>query len=159
MRERKRLWMKKQRSTPEGRKIQNDRARKSWQNGRKDRNKLYLQVMQRVRFFAWRVRLFNTHYKTRYTAKDFAKLWKTQRGLCALSGLKLTAKNCHIDHRIPIARGGSHTLDNLRWTTVRANQMKRDMLDEEFFEMCKSVARWIAKRLIAAHHRLLNSTP
>lgn len=72
-------------------------------------------------------------------AKIIAFLWKEQRGLCALTGDKLTRQNAEVDHIIPVAKGGNNERDNLRWTTHDANQAKRALSDEDFLLLCKKV--------------------
>lgn len=79
-------------------------------------------------------------------AKDLAKIWKAQRGLCALTGRKMD-RSAQIDHKIPLAKGGGDSLGNLQWTTAEANRAKRDLLDTEFVELCADVVSWIGKRM------------
>ncbi len=50
-------------------------------------------------------------------------LWQAQRGRCSLC-LGVIHGRYHIDHRIPIARGGQHVLSNLAITHVRCNLVK-----------------------------------
>lgn len=38
----------------------------------------------------------------------------------------------HRDHILPISRGGSHTLDNLRWLCAKHNTSKGNKLDSEW---------------------------
>lgn len=139
MRTRKREWMAKQRQTEPGRRRQNENQRRCRINGGAAKQKALFRRYRETRLFYWRSRLFNAHYKTHHTAQDLAGLWRQQRGHCALTNLKLTAANCQLDHRLPIARGGSHELENLRWTIAIANQAKRDLTDAEFLELC----RWV----------------
>jgi len=68
-----------------------------------------------------------------------ATKWKTQKGFCALSGIKLTRDNAEVDHIIPVGRGGQSILDNLRWLSKEANWAKRDLIDSEFFDLIKKV--------------------
>ena len=82
------------------------------------------------------------------TATDLAKLWKTQRGLCALTCRKLD-RTAQVDHKLPLARGGPDELTNLQWTTAEANRAKRDLTDVEFHALCLDAVRWIGKRIDA----------
>ena len=79
-------------------------------------------------------------------ARELAKIWKAQRGLCALTGVRLT-REAQVDHIVPQARGGSHGISNLRWVSAEANFAKRDLTDDEFFALCSSVVRWIGERI------------
>jgi hypothetical protein len=71
--------------------------------------------------------------------RELASLWKAQRGYCALTGERLTRENAHLDHVVPVARGGVGTVDNLRWITCDANQAKRSLLDSELFDLCRKI--------------------
>ena len=97
------------------------------------------------KFFLYRSTHFNGAFKTNHTAQQFARLWRSQLGLCALTGVKLTTENSELDHIIPKSRGGSHELTNLRWVTKLANRLKRDLLDSELIEACISVVEWAGK--------------
>lgn len=75
----------------------------------------------------------------RASTADLARLWKKQRGHCALTGERLTRENAHLDHITAKARGGSDQLKNLRWVTRPVNLAKRDLTDAEFFALCSAV--------------------
>lgn len=83
------------------------------------------------------------------TAADLAKLWKAQRGLCALTGRKLD-RTAQVDHKLPIARGGKDDLANLQWTTAEANRAKRDLTDAEFHALCVDAVACIGHRIDAS---------
>ena len=46
----------------------------------------------------------------------------------------------HIDHIIPLARGGSHTFDNIQILCYTCNFSKRDMLADEFFTWVRKIS-------------------
>jgi 5-methylcytosine-specific restriction endonuclease McrA len=101
-----------------------------------------MKEYQRRRFFWMRaVKLSGI------TARDLASLWRRQRGLCALTGDRLTRDNAEVDHILPKARGGDDSVANLRWTTRAVNRAKRDATDAEFAEMCGNVMRWLGRRI------------
>ena len=77
---------------------------------------------------------------------DLWKMWKAQRGRCALSGRKLD-RTAEIDHRIPKVRGGGDDLPNLQWVTKEANRAKRDLTEDEFQALCRDCADWIGERI------------
>lgn len=59
---------------------------------------------------------------------DFAALWT---GMCPLCGVEIDQgvrypdpMSKSIDHIVPLARGGSHTQDNLQWTHLTCNLRK-----------------------------------
>jgi 5-methylcytosine-specific restriction endonuclease McrA len=68
-------------------------------------------------------------------------IWKKQRGLCALTGEKLNAKNSSLDHIIPKSRGGTDDFSNLRWLTKEANIAKQALFDLELFDLCEKILR------------------
>jgi len=61
---------------------------------------------------------------------------------CYLTGEPLEINNpssYHLDHFIPMAKGGSNNIENLRFCTKEANQAKNDLLFDEFLELCRKV--------------------
>ncbi len=74
------------------------------------------------------------------TADDLRGIWEAQGGHCALTGRALDG-TAHLDHQLPLARGGTHDLTNLRWVTKEANLAKRDLLDVEFLALCRDVIK------------------
>lgn len=52
------------------------------------------------------------------------ELYREQNGLCALCGASLELDNCHVDHKIPVSRGGGNELENLQLTHRFCNQSK-----------------------------------
>ena len=109
--------------------------------------KAYAEKLKGRHFFRWRARNWSRYGKV--TALELARLWKSQRGLCALSGRKL-GRDAHLDHVTPKARGGRHVLTNLRWLDPRVNEARRAMTDAEFAAMCAQVAEWIGRRILAS---------
>lgn len=67
-------------------------------------------------------------------------LFNSQNGICALTGAKMIlGVSVSLDHIVPVSRGGTNDLSNLRWTTWAANKAKNNMLDKEFVELCVRV--------------------
>ena len=98
-------------------------------------------------FFYRRAKYFlASHYKcTKIKATELAKIlenkWKTQRGLCVLSGRKLRKSNLsQIDHIRPFSAGGTSSPRNLRWVHRDVNQAKRALSDAIFIRLCQEVA-------------------
>jgi len=86
----------------------------------------------------------------RATYIELARLWKSQRGKCALSGQRLARENAHLDHKLPKRRGGGDSIENLQWLSREVNMAKRDMTDAEFIAMCANVMSFIGQRIEAA---------
>lgn len=55
---------------------------------------------------------------------DYRALWAQSKGICYLCGEALDSSNVHFDHVIPLSRGGTHTMDNLKPTHPSCNQRK-----------------------------------
>ncbi len=73
------------------------------------------------------------------TAKHLLQLVERQQYRCALSGRKLTPACASLDHRIPLAKGGEHSMANL-WVLHRdVNAAKGTMTVEEFVAVCRDV--------------------
>ena len=65
--------------------------------------------------------------------------WETT---CYLTGRKINLrhpKTYQFDHVVPVAKGGSSTLDNLGICCRNANHAKYDMSVDEFLNLCKEV--------------------
>lgn len=61
---------------------------------------------------------------------------------CGLTGKSIDItkpRTYQFDHIIPRAKGGNNSLDNLQIVTKQANFAKRDLSEDEFLELCKSV--------------------
>jgi len=92
------------------------------------------------------------------TAKQIARLWKDQRGLCALTGRRLD-RTAQLDHRIPLARGGGGQISNLQWLCAEVNLAKRDLTNEEFAALCRDVMAWIGERIAVGEAILAAKAP
>ena len=99
----------------------------------------------RRRFFFIRAITFNHNNRpqTPLTALDLFSLWKKQKGICSLTGVKLDAENAAIDHIIPASLGGAHDCKNLRFVTKEVNHAKNNLLDTDFLSLCFRVTRTI----------------
>jgi hypothetical protein len=148
-REKSRRNMARIRATEEGRKRLRATSKKAWENGRRERDYAYKRKIQEKHFFVWRALNWSSRHAVKVTARDLARLWKRQRGRCALSGRKL-GRDAHLDHIHAKANGGSHDLPNLRWVDPKVNVARQDMTDVEFVEMCKQVAEYIGRRIVEA---------
>lgn len=84
------------------------------------------------------VRAFNRNRKARlkgaegtHTANDIEAQYIKQRGLCHWCGVD-TGKLYHVDHVIPISRGGRNDPDNLVIACPRCNMSKQDHTPDEW---------------------------
>jgi len=109
-----------------------------------ERNKAKMREYYARRFF-WG-RAMKLRSEGRATFREIARLWKAQRGRCALTGRRLD-RDAQLDHILPRARGGGDEITNLRWVCNAANLAKRDMTDAEFETLCADVMAWIGQRI------------
>lgn len=61
---------------------------------------------------------------------------------CYLTGKEIDlsiSRSYHLDHIIPVSRGGDNSIDNCGIACREANNAKSDLMVEEFIELCKSV--------------------
>ncbi len=66
-----------------------------------------------------------------HTATDLAEIFAAQGGRCAYCRADLKRKNKHVDHIVPLAKGGSNGRQNLQYLCAPCNQTKsaRDPID------------------------------
>ncbi len=71
-------------------------------------------------------------------------LFDEQNGKCAYCGCDLNESGKHLDHIIPIAKGGLHTANNVHWVCPTCNLSKGDKLEDEWLkkERCKPTDLW-----------------
>lgn len=89
-------------------------------------------------FFRTRQNRLRHRFESKVTARDLWSLWKSQRGLCGLTGEPLD-RYAHIDHIIPVSRGGKTEKTNLRFLSPTANMIKRHYTDQELMNFCAAV--------------------
>jgi len=58
------------------------------------------------------------------SALEIRALWHAQRGLCGICGTSMFHARAHLDHKIPVSRGGSGAIENLQWVHARCNLVK-----------------------------------
>lgn len=71
-----------------------------------------------------------------YTKEDIALLYEVQKGICIYCEEALDGKY-EIDHKIPVARGGSSWPENLQLLCRPCNRRKSDFTHEEYEERLK----------------------
>ena len=55
---------------------------------------------------------------------DIRKLWERQKGRCARCGKKLNPHAYHVDHKRPLALGGSNSIRNLQLLCPECHMLK-----------------------------------
>lgn len=108
------------RSNPKARQWNKEGTRR-W----KERNPLAVRAMRENR------RALEKTAEGRITRKNIEDLYLKQNGKCACCGVDLNNK-FHIDHIIPLSRGGSNFPENIQLLTPPCNQAKSFKTMEEF---------------------------
>lgn len=70
------------------------------------------------------------------------KKWQEKDGKCYYFKTNISLDKAHIDHKIPLARGGSNKLKNLAICHPRANGTKGTMTDKEYKSLLKCIMKW-----------------
>lgn len=68
---------------------------------------------------------------------------------CYLTGRKIDLNNSQaysLDHRVPTAKGGSNSLNNLEVSCTEANRAKADLTLNDFYKLCEEILAWRDKQ-------------
>lgn len=68
----------------------------------------------------------------RHTIEEIHSLYRVQGGLCFHCGVNLTVTGYHGDHWIPLSRGGTNWIENIRLLCPKCNRRKSDKLPSEW---------------------------
>jgi 5-methylcytosine-specific restriction endonuclease McrA len=142
-RKRKRESMARARQDPSKRQQMRDR-----QNAHYHANKTLISELGRAKYkrrFFWS-RAMKLKGPNRACTADVSRLWKYQRGLCALTGRRLD-RSAQLDHIVPKAKGGDDSQFNLQWVCNEVNYAKRDLSEGQFSLLCADVMTWLGERI------------
>lgn len=122
-RERTRLWRE---ANPE-KALEKSRQ---WESVNRDRHRATSRLWnqnnrERVKARNYRRRAIELSAEGTHTADDIKWIFQHQDGECAYCGIKLGAKY-HVDHVIPLSRGGTNYPENLACTCPTCNLSKND---------------------------------
>lgn len=109
---------------------------RAWYEANRDRVRKYKQMWQKVNRHKIvasgnRRRALIRASKGNHTPEDIALIYTSQRGLCWWCGCNV-GETYHVDHRIPLSRGGSNAPDNLVISCPACNQSKYNKLPHEW---------------------------
>lgn len=115
---------------------------RTWTAKNRDRLRRKQRAYQRARFFWFKLRRLKK--AERPSPQEIARLWKRQRGRCALTGRRLD-RTAELDHIIPKNLGGSDRLDNLQWVCREANRAKGKLSQDAFLALCADAVSYAGK--------------
>jgi 5-methylcytosine-specific restriction endonuclease McrA len=76
----------------------------------------------RVRQAAYRATAVGAHGS--FDAEDIARIFEAQNGRCNGCGIELAAATWHVDHIVPLSRGGANSADNIQILCASCNCRK-----------------------------------
>lgn len=79
-------------------------------------------------------------WKCANCARNVSKLPPAE-DCCYLCGESLSGRRTAVDHVIPVSKGGSCDVSNLRWTHHECNILKSCLYLHDFVDICKKVAK------------------
>ena len=74
------------------------------------------------------------------TSDDISGVIEKYEGLCVYCGV-MCIDNYHIDHKLPVSKGGGNNLDNLALSCPGCNWSKNDKTSEEFIAFRKKLSK------------------
>ncbi len=82
------------------------------------------------------------------TKESLGHMYETQFHKCDYCECDLDIFGKHLDHILPLTRGGMHTLSNVHWVCPKCNLSKNDKTEEEWFDMLKKQHKMIDGKII-----------
>ena len=82
------------------------------------------------------------------TKEALDMMYESQYHKCNYCNCDLDQFGKHLDHILPLSRGGRHTLNNVHWICPRCNLSKNDKTEEEWFDMLKRQHKMIGGKII-----------
>lgn len=88
------------------------------------------------------------HPQPRANRSQLTALWASQGGRCGLTGATIPpGVRPHIDHKVPVSRGGSSLPDNLHFVHPMANHAKNSHSEQEFREWLLAAADALRQKI------------
>jgi 5-methylcytosine-specific restriction endonuclease McrA len=126
-------------------KYQEQRSKRYYEKGGLQKSRVSTEKLKEVNYFKWRARSLTNLYKIKISENFLKDLLNNQEGKCILSGRNIDIKTAHLDHIIPLSRGGKNELSNFRFLCSDVNYAKRVLLDKELIDLCKDILIFIKR--------------
>ncbi len=108
----------------------------------------------------------NTTSRKNFSEKERRRIFEKTSGRCYYCGKQLVFKNrvrglrgsWHVDHKIPVSRGGTNHVRNLVPACIDCNSDKSDLTASEYFSLYEEEEQglsWFEKALLAGGAFLL----
>lgn len=68
-------------------------------------------------------------------------IYAKANGKCAICGKPVKFEKMTVDHKIPLAKGGTNDLANLQLAHLVCNRAKADMLEDELIGLAEKIVR------------------
>lgn len=91
-----------------------------------------------------KMKAFQLGASNKFTLRDLI-VYLGNNPICFYTGVSINLENANeysLDHKIPISRGGSRSLDNLALSSQKINYMKHNLTPEEFLKSCRDVVSY-----------------
>ncbi len=98
------------------------------------------QLTERIGGYIHRER----HNPEPFTLEEFKAKFGTNP-ICYLTGIPLDytdGYSFHLDHYVPVSKGGKSNLENLRLCSAYANRVKRNLSHSDFVKLCRAVVAY-----------------
>lgn len=82
------------------------------------------------------------------TKETLDYMYESQFHKCDYCGCNLDEVGKHLDHILPLVKGGTHTLSNVHWVCPKCNLSKNDKTEEEWFSMLSKQNKMINGKII-----------
>lgn len=121
---------------------------RSYLRNKKNKQNVRSKIISKLNFFRNNVHGYKRGRTTNKTtgrfsyANAFKRIYDSP--ICYLTGREINfeiSRSYHLDHKIPISRGGKNDLKNMGLACKEANTAKSDLLIEEFIQLCVDVCK------------------